>query len=162
MLRRSARRFSWIAFFVVPFAVTIGAGARADGPTYELKKNEPKVAVGAKSSASLTVTAKNGWHINGEAPITVLLTAPSGLTLGKTKLVREDLAESTQELARFEIPFEAVDVGTKVVLAEARFVMCQASACKPEKQTLSLNIEVTPPAAPASKAKPAGKKKHAT
>lgn len=138
------------------------AVAAAQGVTYELKKTEPKVAVGAKSSASLTIAARNGWHVNGEAPISVSLVAPAGLTLAKTKLVRADLTESTQETARFEILFEAAAPGTQVVTAEARFVVCQESACKPVKETLSFNIEVssTPPAAP--KAKPAGKKKHAT
>jgi hypothetical protein len=46
-----------------------------------------------------------------------------------------------------------------VIAAEARFVLCQEQACKPIKETRSLNIDVSaaaPPPAPA-KAK-AGKK----
>jgi hypothetical protein len=147
------------SLLVASFALGFSSLAAAQGVTYELKKTEPKVAVGARSSASLTIAAKNGWHVNGEAPISVSLVAPDGLTLAKTKLVRGDLAESTQETARFDIRFEAASTGTKVVTAEARFVMCQESACKPVKETLSFNIEVTPPAPVEPKAKPAGKKK---
>jgi hypothetical protein len=143
-------------------ALVASPHVRAEGATYELKKTEPKVAVGAKSSASLTIAAKNGWHVNGEAPISVSLVAPAGLTLLKTKLVRGDLAESTQEAARFDIPFEAIDAGTKILTAEARFVMCQESACKPVKETLSFSIEVAPAPPPAPpKAKVAAKKKRA-
>src|SRR5882757_1050690 len=108
---------------VLMAALALSRNARAEGSTYELKKTEPKVAVGAKSSASLTIAARNGWHVNGEAPISISLVAPAGLTLTKTKLARADLAESTQESARFDIAFEALDPGTKVVTAEARFVM---------------------------------------
>ena len=152
------------SLLIASLALGFSSVAAAQGVTYELKKTEPKVAVGARSSASLTIAARNGWHVNGEAPISVSLVAPEGLTLSKTKLLRADLAESTQESARFEIPFEAASTGTKVVTAEARFVMCQESACKPVKETLSINIEVTPAAAaPATpKAKPAGKKKRAS
>lgn len=146
-----------VAAFVLGFA----SAAAAQGVTYELKKTEPKVAVGTKASASLTIAAKNGWHVNGEAPISVSLVAPDGLTLTKTKLVRADLAESSLEAARFEIPFEAASVGTKIVTGEARFVMCQESACKPVKETLSFSIEVTPTAPAAPKSKAATKKKHA-
>ena len=162
MSRCSPHRLLLSILLAVPVALTLSAPVAAEGPTYELKKTEPKVAVGAKSSASLTIAARNGWHVNGEAPISVSLVAPAGLTLTKTKLVRGDLAESTLEAARFEIPFEAVDAGTKVLTGEARFVMCQESACKPVKETLSFNIEVAPAAAvpAAPKAKAAGKKKH--
>jgi hypothetical protein len=161
MLVRSQIRLAVPALLA---ALALSSQVRAEGSTYELKKTEPKVAVGARSSASLTIAARNGWHVNGEAPISISLVAPAGLTLVKTKLVRGDLAESTLQAARFEIPFEAVDAGTKVVTAEARFVMCQESACKPVKETLSFNIEVSPaaPIAAPPKAKASGKKKHAT
>jgi hypothetical protein len=91
--------------------------------------------------------------------IGVPCSTPAGVTLTKTKLERHDLANSTQVSARFDVPFGTSEVGAKVIAAEARFVLCQEQACKPVKETLSLNIDVaaaTPPA-PASKAK-AGKK----
>jgi DsbC/DsbD-like thiol-disulfide interchange protein len=89
---------------------------------------------------------------HAEAPITLSLTAPSGITLPKAKLVRADLAASTKESARFDVAFEAAEVGAKVIAAEARFVICQETACKPVKETLTLNIDVAAPA-PAPKAK---------
>jgi hypothetical protein len=126
------------------------AAARAEGPTHEIRKTESTVAVGGKGNASLTIAAKNGWHVNAEAPITVSLsTTDTGLTVAKPKLSRADLAESTKDAARFDIAFAtAADApaGKKTINAEAKFVMCQESACKPVKETLALNVEVTPAA----------------
>jgi hypothetical protein len=140
------------------------APARAEEKLYEIKKTEPKVAVGAKGAASVTIATLHGWHVNGEAPITLALTAPAGVTLSKAKLARADLAASTLESARFDVAFEASEPGAKVIPVEAHFVICQATACKPVKETLSLNIDVasaTPAKAAAPKAKAKGTSKAA-
>jgi DsbC/DsbD-like thiol-disulfide interchange protein len=136
--------------------------AHAEGATHELRKTDAKVAAGGQASAGLTIAGKNGWHVNAEAPITVsLVSADSALTVPKAKLGRADLAESSLEKARFDIPVSAAAgtaAGTKTITAEAKFVMCQESACKPVKETVALNVEVTAAApAPADKAKPAAK-----
>jgi len=124
-------------------ALTAGVAAASDS-LYEIKKTEPKVAVGATGTASLTITAKAGWHVNAEAPITVALTAPAGVTLPKPKLTRADLAQSSLESARFDIPVSATEAGKKTINAEARFVLCQEQACKPVKETLALAVDITP------------------
>ncbi len=81
--------------------------------------------------------------------------------VAKEKLTRVDLAESTKDAARFDIALTcAADAaaGRKTIDAEAKFVMCQESACKPVKETLALAIEVTPPAVAGAK-KAGGKAK---
>ena len=142
------------------------ARAHADAATHEIRKTEPKVAAGGQASAGLTIAGKNGWHVNGEAPITVSLTSgDAALTVAKPKLTRADLAESTQEKARFDIALTCAPgtaAGTKTINAEAKFVMCQESACKPVKETLALNVEVTPADAPKGKGAGKGKVKTQT
>lgn len=141
-------------------SLLVSASARAEDKLYEIQKTDSKVAVGAKGAASVTIAAKSGWHLNGEAPISLALTAPSGVTITKAKLGRADLAASTQQSARFDVPFEALEAGTKVVTVEARFVLCQEQACKPVKETLALNIDVAAAAATApAKAKAVKKAK---
>ena len=139
-------------FLMASFIGLAAPSLRAEEKLYEIKKTEPKVAVGGKATTTVTIATKNGWHMNAEAPITLSLTAPAGISVAKAKLSRSDLAQSTQESARFDVPFEAAEVGAKVINAEARFVICQESACKPVKETLTLNIDVAA-AAPAPKAK---------
>jgi DsbC/DsbD-like thiol-disulfide interchange protein len=162
--RMLSRSFSFgLSFASLAAALLLAApqGARAEGPTHEIRKTEPKVVAGAKASASLTIAARNGWHVNEEAPITLsLATSDATVTVAKSKLGRADLAESTKETARFDIPFSVTDPGTKTINAEAKFVMCQQTACKPVKETLAFNIEVSaPPTASATPAKAKGKKK---
>jgi len=158
---RVLSRLSSLSFVLAALILAAPHGARAEGPTHELRKTEPKVVAGAKASASLTIAARNGWHVNEEAPITLsLATSDASVTVSKSKLGRADLAESTKETARFEIPFSASAPGTKTINAEAKFVMCQETACKPVKETLAFNIEVTaaPTAAASTPTKSKGKK----
>jgi hypothetical protein len=140
---------------VLPFLlVTAGAtAAQAGDALYEITQTTPKVAVGATATASLTIKAKAGWHVNGEAPINLALTAPAGLSLKKAKLTRADLAATTIDSARFDIPMSATEAGKQTIAAEARFVICQEQACKPVKETLALAVDVTPAAAAKHKAK---------
>jgi len=146
-----------VALIAVAFLAP--ALARAEEKLYEIKKTEPKVAVGAKGAASVTIAAKSGWHLNAEAPISLALTVPAGVTIAKPKLGRADLAASTEQSARFDVAFEAAEAGAKVVTAEARFVLCQEQACKPVKETVSLNIDVAAAAPAASPAKGKAKAK---
>jgi Disulphide bond corrector protein DsbC len=146
------RLFLTLALALAPALATAGA-ARAADSLYEITKVEPKVAVGGTGTASLTIKVKGGWHVNDEAPISVALTPPTGVTVGKQKLTRGDLAASSKESARFDIPVTATEAGKKTIGAEAHFVLCQEQACKPVKETLTLAIEVTPPAVASKKKK---------
>jgi hypothetical protein len=139
-------------------ALLFGPAARAEDKLYEIKKTDPKVAVGAKGTTSVTISAKNGWHMNAEAPITLALTPPAGITLPKAKLARADLAASTAESARFDVAFEAAEAGSKVIAAEAKFVICQEQACKPVHETLTLTVDVSAAPQPKPKTKAKAKK----
>ena len=98
---------------------------------------------------------KGGWHVNDEAPISGPGAHPRhpGSRSRRRSSPEVDLAASTKESARFDIPVSATEAGKKTIAAEARFVLCQQEACKPVKETLTLAIEVTPPAVAAKKKK---------
>src|SRR6185503_12560905 len=72
---------------------------------FDLKTAETKVAPGAKGSASLTIAAKGGWHVNmeKESPFKATLTPDAGVTVAKTTLDRSDLAVKDQAAPRFDI-----------------------------------------------------------
>ncbi|MFL5307744.1 MAG: hypothetical protein ACJ8F1_21170 [Polyangia bacterium] len=142
-----------LALALLGGAVATAPAARAaEENLYEITKTDLKVPVGGTATTSLTIKVKGGWHVNGEAPISVALTPASGLSVQKAKLTRADLAASTADSARFDIPVSATEAGKKTINAEAHFVICQAQACKPVKETLALAVEVAPPGAPAKKA----------
>ena len=127
------RTVSGSAIGVLAF-VALATGARPAGASdasYEIRKDVPRATVGVASSASVTVLGANGWHVNEQAPITMTVKADPGVSLPKPRLTRADLAESSKQSARFEIPFSAAAAGKKTITADARFVMCQEQACKP-------------------------------
>jgi hypothetical protein len=126
-------------------AGVLGASAQARAEeTYELKKSDVKATVGAKSTTSLTIAAKSGWHVNEEAPVWLKLLPEPGISVDKPKLNRPDLAQSTKDLARFDFAFTASEPGKKTINAEASFVMCQATTCKPVKEKLAFAVDVAP------------------
>ena len=136
------------------------AGPALAGDLHDVTTTPAKAKVGASGKASVTLSAKNGWHLNQEAPVSLKLAAPAGVTVEKPKQTRKDLALSTQDQARFDVAFTATDAGKKDVTCEASFVICQDAACKPVKETvvLALDVEADKPAKPAKPEKPAKKK----
>jgi hypothetical protein len=102
--------------------------------------------VGAQGRTAVTLTGKNGWHLNEQAPVTLKLTPSPGIAVEKAKLGRKDLVEDTKDKARFDIPFTAQKAGRQSIEAEASFVVCQEAACKPIKEKVTLAIEVAAPA----------------
>ena len=131
----------------------------ADG-TFEIKKTDATAAVGAKATASVTVTAKQGWHLNQEAPLTLKLVPPAGVAVDKPKLGRADLAASSETAARFDVGLTLSAPGKKAIEAEAGFVLCQKEACRPVKEKLTISAEATvAPATPAKPAKSSSRKK---
>ena len=102
---------------------------------------------GSRGTAHITLQAKNGWHLNEEAPISVKLKPAAGVTVEKAKLARKDIAQATQDEARFDVAFTATEPGPKTIDAEARYVICQDTACKQVQgtTTVKLNIEADKP-----------------
>ena len=125
-------------------------GAHA-AENYEITKTDVKATVGAKTVASVTIAAKKGWHVNGEAPLSMKLVPEAGIVVEKNRLTRADLAESTEDRARFDVAFTAGEAGKKTIIAEASFVMCQAATCQPVKEKITLAVDALPAAKAAKK-----------
>jgi DsbC/DsbD-like thiol-disulfide interchange protein len=141
--------------WMAPFAAALPAQA---DDNYQVSKTDAVVTVGSKGKASVTIAAKQGWHLNAEAPLTLKLGTTPGLDLEKAKLGRSDLALSNETQARFDVGVTASEPGKRALDAEASFVLCQESACQPVKSKLTLNVDATEkkadaPATAAGKAK---------
>jgi hypothetical protein len=112
------------------------------GDLHDVTAAGAKATVGAKGKASVTLSAKNGWKLNEQAPVTLKLTPGTGVAVDKPKLARPDLAAVSKESARFDVAFTATEPGKKTIEAEARFVICQESACKPVSQKVTVAVDV--------------------
>lgn len=133
----------------------VGTARAAD--TYDVSKTDGKAAIGQKASATVTIQGKNGWHVNEDAPFTVKLLPSAGVNVDKPKLTRSDLAEANKDRARFDVGFTGSAAGPHTIGAEANFVMCQASACQPVKERITLAVDISA-AAPTPEGKSEGKK----
>jgi hypothetical protein len=117
--------------------------ALAADETYDVKSKAAKATVGEKAMASVTIASKKGWHLNAEAPLTLKLTPGSGVTVEKPKLTRADLVASSENSARFDVSLAATSPGTSEIAAEAGFVLCQESECRPIKEKLVIGVDAT-------------------
>jgi hypothetical protein len=144
---RPARRWQLalaLALVITPAILLGGApsSAASEPAFYAIEKESKGARAGNPALASVAIVGKNGWHVNAEAPIVLSLVADPGVVLVKSKLTRGDLAESTLERARFDIAFTSSTPGRKAITGDARFVMCQEQACKPVRETVTLEVAV--------------------
>jgi hypothetical protein len=156
MFSHTIRSASRLAAACIAWQALAGA-AQADD-AYEVKPSTVKATLGEKATASLTIATKKGWHLNAEAPFTLKLTPGPGITVEKPRLARADLAVSTDSSARFDVALVASQAGHAEVQAEAGFVLCQETICRPIKEKLAISVDATPPGAPAKEAKKSHKK----
>lgn len=121
--------------------------AHASAEVYEVRAPAAKAVVGVKTTAAVHFATHQGWHLNKEAPFTLKLTPDAGLAVDKPKLTRADLARSTDEEAQFDVALTAAESGDKSVQAEAGFVICRETECRPIKEKLVIKIAAAAPAA---------------
>jgi hypothetical protein len=157
-MRPFTMRFAKITPYLVAacaaWLLLAGGPARAAGDAYEVKSNPVKATVGEKTTASVNIATKTGWHLNEEAPFTLKLTPGQGITVEKPRLVRADLAASTDSTARFDVVLVAGKEGHGEVQADASFVICQETICRPIKEKVVISVEASPPRAPEPANKP--------
>ncbi len=120
----------------------LGGTALAAETTHAVKKTDGKARPGESALVSVAIEGRNGWHVNADAPITLAVVSEPGVVFDKAKLSRADLAESKPDRARFDVKCSAAAAGKKSITATANFVMCQETACKPVKETVTLALEV--------------------
>ena len=139
--------------------VLAGNAAWAADNTYEVKPSPVKATLGEKATASVNFATKAGWHLNDEAPFTLKLPPSQGITVDKPRLQRADLAASTDTTARFDVALVASKEGHGELQAEASFVICQETICRPIKEKLVIGVDASPAGAAATEKKPAKSRK---
>jgi len=150
--------FAKVTILAAAWLVLAGSAAWASDNTYEVKTSPVKATLGEKAIASVNFATKTGWHLNAEAPFSLKLTPGQGITVDKPRLLRADLAASTDTNARFDVPLVASKEGHGEVQAEASFVICQETICRPIKEKLVIGVDASPAGAAEKKPEKSRKK----
>lgn len=93
-------------------------------------------SVSAKTSSgklNIVVAAKDGWFVNTEYPMKLKLTAPDGVTLGKTELKKSDATFSgTEHEGKAKTAsFSVSATGSGAVDGNYKLVVCSENNCSP-------------------------------
>ena len=119
------------------------AGPVVEEGAFELRAQaEPEYTVDSDSTFAIALTARAGWHVNEDYPISVKLTSPVAVEIPRDEFTKDDAAEFGEESARFQVPFRAVEPGEHRVEAKVDFAVCTPETCVPEERTLSFVLPV--------------------
>ncbi len=127
------------------FAATVAGTAFAAGQ-YDLKVTAPSSAkLNQKAEAKVTVTAKEGWKINGEYPAKFTLVEADGVTFEKNTLKKADAAKFDDHTAEWSVALTAASAGKKQIKGELKFAVCDnaKTSCIPctEKVTFAVDAK---------------------
>lgn len=106
--------------------------AATDGP----------LRVGQLGQVKITLTGRNGWHVNQDYPVSVELTAPASVSLAKARLERADATAFDQTHFEFSAPVTPSAAGDAEIRAVVSFAVCTDANCAPYTETLALAAPV--------------------
>lgn len=127
-------------FLLGALAVVTFVGSAMAADTYDVKVGVASGKAGNKSVATVSVTPKGPYHVNLQYPHKLVLTAPDGVTVEKTKLVAAD-AKLSESGLEFQVVVTPAASGKKTVTGELSFAVCTADACQPTKEMVSIVVD---------------------
>jgi hypothetical protein len=139
--RCGKRAWLAIAAATLAFAVAVPVtgqatskvAAQKSGSFYDVKVETARN--GARGTATITVSGKNGYHCNIQYPWKLTLTADPSLGLDKTVLRKTEAARFTERSVVFSVSYEAR--AGKTVSAELKLSLCDDKQCQMETVPLS-------------------------
>ena len=122
---------------------TASKGVQRSAASYLIAVEVPgQVSAGAEGQVSVTVQPKKGWKLNLEFPTKLVVVAPGGVTLSKTKLRKKDAAHFSEQKGSFAVRFKAEAAGDKTFTAKFKFAVCTERTCDPKTEQLTWVVSV--------------------
>jgi len=130
----------FVLAFLVLVPLVCPAAALAADADYAVDSKDAIVTVGERGKARVTISARGGWHLKAEAPLTLNLSPAKGLAVDKRMLERADLALRNDTTAIWVVGVVASGPGKKAIAAEAGFEICLKDVCRPIKEKIKLAV----------------------
>jgi len=121
-----------------------GAGLAAEEPnfTIDTSKSSQEIKVGEKGVLSIVINPGPGKKVHDQAPLTISLKAPKGLTLAKTKLGQADAATKGSKAPEFNVELTATAPGPQMTEADLQFFVCTDHWCERQQQHIAVATTV--------------------
>ena len=131
-----------------------GSATPSADERFKLKANEGKLAIaaadlkaGAEGAAKITVTPGEGFHVNTEYPIHLVLTPPSGVTLAKTEFsaggsdkAKGDAEQLDEKALILSVKMTAAAAGTYTINGTFKFAVCDHDQCLAKKEQIAIAV----------------------
>ena len=102
-----------------------------------------KLNKGKSGELAVTISAREGWKLSLEAPLSIKLTAPGNISLKKTKLGVKDAApDKAKKNYSFPTTVTGTASGTAKVEANITYFMCTEEVCKRFKAKKEVALQV--------------------
>ncbi|MFO0693516.1 MAG: protein-disulfide reductase DsbD family protein [Polyangiales bacterium] len=127
-----------------PAAPAAPAGPRVDRDNFQLAAATDGAALhaGQLGQVKITLTARNGWHVNQDFPVSVEVSGPSSLSFPKARLERGDAAAFDEAHFEFQVPVTPGAAGEQELRAKVAFAICTETNCLPQEEQLALRVAV--------------------
>lgn len=137
-------RFSGLGALFLSLSMSSTVSAE-DKTTFELDTSHSttEVKVGAEGKIALHIKPADGYKVNEKGPLKVSVQAPDGLSVPKSTMGRTD-ASGKATSPEFQCTFEATAAGTKPVMVQATFVLCDTAGtiCEMKREKVQLAVKV--------------------
>ncbi|MCB9566600.1 MAG: hypothetical protein H6710_05205 [Myxococcales bacterium] len=121
---------------------TIEGGDPADD-RFTLNIEPPAdAAVGAEGKVKLSIVPTAPWHMNLDYPTTLAISPPSGVTLAKAELKKDDALRLDDGGCEYEVAFTPSAAGDASFTGKLKFAVCQDDACAPVEKDVEFRVAV--------------------
>lgn len=116
----------------------------ADKVAADVDMKGPKTLTKGKSGElAVTISAREGWKLSLEAPLSIKFKAPGNITLKKTKLGVKDAApDKTKQNYAFPTTMTGTGSGAAKVEANITYFMCTEEVCKRFKAKKEVALQI--------------------
>ena len=120
------------------------SGPRVDRDNFQLSAATDGAALhaGQLGQVKITLTARNGWHVNQDFPVSVEVSGPASLAFPKARLERPDAAAFDEAHFEFQVPVTPAAAGEQEMRAKVAFAICTETNCLPQEEQLALRVAV--------------------
>lgn len=128
----------------LPLGILSSPALAADKVAADVDMTGPaKLSTGGTGELAITISAREGWKLSLEAPLSIKLSAPGNLSLKKTKLGAGDgAADKSKKNYSFPTTVTGKSAGAGKVEAKITYFMCTEEVCKRFKAKKEVALQV--------------------